>query len=89
MQHRLQDFGRFQDATWTDEPFLYHGLLSWSLNLKRLDPREVVNAAVARWRGGMAPVEAVEGFVRQILGWREFMRGVLVVHAGAARGRLC
>ncbi len=76
MAHRLQDFGRFQDAMWSDEPFLYHGLLSSSLNLKLLDPREVIEAAVAQWRAGQAPIEAVEGFVRQILGWREFMRGV-------------
>ncbi|RZL64475.1 MAG: cryptochrome/photolyase family protein [Variovorax sp.] len=76
MAHRLQDFGRFQDAMWTDAPFLYHGLLSSSLNLKLLDPREVIDAAVAQWRAGAAPIEAVEGFVRQILGWREFMRGV-------------
>lgn len=73
---RLQDFGRFQDAMWTDEPFLYHGLLSSSLNLKLLDPREVIDAAVAQWRAGAVPIESVEGFVRQILGWREFMRGV-------------
>ena len=76
MAHRLQDFGRFQDAMWTDAPFLYHGLLSSSLNLKLLDPREVIDAAVAQWQQGAVPIEAVEGFVRQILGWREFMRGV-------------
>lgn len=76
MQHRLQDFGRFQDAMWTDEPFLYHGLLSSSMNLKLLDPREVIDAAVTQWREGRAPIAAVEGFVRQILGWREFIRGV-------------
>lgn len=76
MAFRLQDFGRFQDAMWTDEPVLYHGLLSSSLNLKLLDPREVIDAAVAQWRAGVAPLESVEGFVRQILGWREFMRGV-------------
>ncbi len=76
MRHRLQDFGRFQDAMWSDEPFLYHGLISSSLNLKLLDPREVIAAALAQWRAGQAPLESVEGFVRQILGWREFMRGV-------------
>ncbi len=76
MQHRLQDFGRFQDAMWTDEPFLYHALISAALNLKLLDPREVIDAAVAQYEAGSAPLAAVEGFVRQILGWREFIRGV-------------
>ncbi|GAA4352351.1 cryptochrome/photolyase family protein [Variovorax defluvii] len=76
VEHRLQDFGRFQDAMWADEPFLYHGLLSSSMNLRLLGPREVIDAAVAHWRAGRAPIEAVEGFVRQVLGWREFMRGV-------------
>lgn len=74
--NRLPDFGRYQDAMWGDEPFLYHSRLSPLLNVKLLHPRECVERAVAAYESGAAPIESVEGFVRQILGWREFVRGV-------------
>jgi deoxyribodipyrimidine photolyase-related protein len=76
MKDRLPSFGQFQDAMWTDEPFLHHSLLSAAMNLKLLDPREVIAAALVEYKNGNADLASVEGFIRQILGWREFMRGV-------------
>ncbi len=73
---RLPLFGRYQDAMWPGDPWLYHAQLSAALNLKLLNPREVVAAAVAAYERGHAPLSSVEGFVRQILGWREYVRGV-------------
>ncbi len=74
--NRLPLFGRFQDAMWPDEPWLHHAHLSAALNLKLLNPREVVAAAEAAYHAGHAPLPSVEGFIRQILGWREYVRGV-------------
>lgn len=76
VRHRLRGFGPFQDAMWTGEPFLYHSRLSAALNLKLIDPRRVIDAAVRAFDQGEAPLASVEGFVRQILGWREFVRGL-------------
>ena len=74
--HRLAHFGRYQDALWAGEPWLYHSRLSAALNLKLLSPREACLAAERAWRDGKAPIESVEGFVRQILGLREYVRGI-------------
>ncbi len=76
IRERLPLFGRYQDAMWPGDPWLYHAHLSAALNLKLLNPREVVAAAEAAHRNGHAPLASVEGFIRQILGWREYVRGV-------------
>lgn len=76
IDNRLAHFGPYQDALWTDLHFAYHSRLSAALNLHLLDPRECVDAAVCAYEAGYAPIHSVEGFVRQILGWREFIRGI-------------
>lgn len=76
VRDRLPGFGAHQDAMWTGMPFGWHARLSAALNLKLLDPREAIAAASAALDAGHAPLASVEGFVRQVLGWREFIRGV-------------
>jgi deoxyribodipyrimidine photolyase-related protein len=73
---RLKNFGDYQDAMWTNEVFGWHALLSTSLNLKLLRPLEVIDAALEQWQKQNLPLAGVEGFIRQVLGWREFIRGV-------------
>ena len=76
IEHRLGDFGKFQDAMWTDEPWLFHSRISAAMNLKLLNPREAVAAAERAYREGRVELASAEGFIRQILGWREYVRGI-------------
>lgn len=72
----MPSFGDYQDAMRAGEPFLYHATLSPYINAGLLTAREVVDRALAEHEAGRVPLNAIEGFVRQILGWREFVRGV-------------
>jgi deoxyribodipyrimidine photolyase-related protein len=74
----LPHFGDFEDAMHSDEPFLFHSRLSFALNLKLITPQETVEAALSSYKKsrGRISLSQVEGFMRQILGWREYMRGM-------------
>lgn len=76
MRHALPRFGDYQDAMKSGEPFLYHSVISPYLNAGLLTAREVCERAETAFREGRAPLNAVEGFIRQILGWREYIRGI-------------
>lgn len=80
IEQRLMHFGDYQDAMVVGEYTLFHSILSPYLNVGLLLPNEVCKAAIRAYRQGKAPLNAVEGFVRQILGWREFIRGVYWTH---------
>jgi deoxyribodipyrimidine photolyase-related protein len=76
LDNRLGRFGQYQDAMWTGQAYLYHSRIAAAMNLKLLDPRVAIAEAEKRYREGRAPLETVEGFIRQILGWREYVRGI-------------
>ena len=77
-EHLLPFFGTYQDAMHTDQPFLFHSRLSFALNLKIISPKEVVDRVIDHWTDKQEVIELsqVEGFVRQIIGWREYIRGM-------------
>jgi deoxyribodipyrimidine photolyase-related protein len=72
----LPSFGDYQDAMKQGEPLLFHGLIGAYINSGLLDPLECCARAEAAWRDGHAPLNASEGFIRQIIGWREYVRGI-------------
>ncbi|MFK8036143.1 MAG: cryptochrome/photolyase family protein [Hyphomicrobiales bacterium] len=69
-------YGDYQDAMKEGEPNLFHSLISASMNAGLLDPLEACKAAEDAYRNGHAPLNAAEGFIRQIIGWREYVRGI-------------
>ncbi|MDM9651679.1 cryptochrome/photolyase family protein [Pseudomonas wenzhouensis] len=72
----LADFGDYQDAMADDEPFLFHSRISAALNIGLLDMRQLCADVEAAYRAGDVPLNAAEGFIRQLIGWREYVRGI-------------
>ena len=85
--HRLEQFGTYQDAMLTGADYLYHSVLSPALNIGLLDPLELCRMAEAAYRDGKVPINAAEGFIRQILGWREYVRGIWALDGPGYTGR--
>lgn len=81
LHHVLVYFGDFQDAMSKQQPRLFHALISFALNVKLISPMEVVKRTEIAWQQHQLPLAAVEGFIRQILGWREYIRGYYWQHA--------
>lgn len=76
LKKRLIHFGDFEDAMLTNEPYLYHSFISPQLNAGLLEPMALIRAVEKRFRAGHVPLNSAEGFIRQILGWREYVRGI-------------
>ena len=85
LDRRFADFGQYEDAIDRNEPFLFHSVLTPALNCGLLSPQEVVQAALDRAEN--VPLNSLEGFIRQIIGWREYMRGVYHRFGRQQRGR--
>lgn len=76
VEHTLPRFGDYEDAMSVRSDRLFHSLLSFALNTKMLHPLEVVRRVEQAFETGHAPLAAVEGFIRQVIGWREYVRGI-------------
>ena len=77
-EHLLVHFGDFQDAMHTNQVYLYHSRISFAMNVKMISPKEIINEVLKTYRvnDNEIDISQVEGFIRQILGWREYMRGM-------------
>jgi len=76
IQNRLSLFGKYQDSMLEGHPWMFHSHISMYINLGLLLPNECINAAENAYHQGLVPINAAEGFIRQILGWREYINGV-------------
>jgi len=84
---RFASYGDYQDAISSKHTFVFHAVISPFINAGLLTPDEVVSAALARSESGDIPFNALEGFIRQVIGWREYIRGVYELKGGFQRTR--
>jgi deoxyribodipyrimidine photolyase-related protein len=80
LKHRLSNFGKYQDAVWQDDPFLFHSYLSSSINIGLLDPKKIINKLCSSSVLENNSLASIEGLIRQIIGWREFMFGIYATY---------
>ena len=81
IEHKLELFGPYQDAIESENKFSFHSTLSSSLNLGLLTPKEVIDRVTTAYKKQNIPINSIEGFVRQVMGWREFVRGIYQNHS--------
>lgn len=80
LEHHLPSFGQYQDVMMNDEPFLHHAILSMYINVGFIEPQALCRRVETLYQQGKVPIAAAEGFIRQVLGWREFIRGIYWYH---------
>lgn len=79
IEHRLSNFGDYEDAISDKEPYIFHSILSPLLNIGLLTPMQIVSTVLARYKEFHVPLNSLEGFLRQVIGWREFMRACYLI----------
>jgi len=85
LQQRFGKFGIYEDAMVADENFLYHSVLTPMLNIGLLNPQQIIDAALTTAAQQQIPINSLEGFIRQIIGWREFIKMVYTVEGTRQR----
>lgn len=85
IEHRLSRFGDYEDAIIENESFLFHSVLTPALNVGLITPKQIIDQVIAAWEKKKIPLNSVEGFVRQIIGWREFIRACYLLKGNTQR----
>ena len=87
MQYRFSNFGTYEDAISTDHRFIFHSIISPSLNIGLITPNEIIDMTLDFIEESNIPLNSTEGFLRQIIGWREFIRGIYESNGSFQRTR--